>query len=120
MTKGLNSLHPKHLPASVSTFIGREKEIAKVKGLILENRLITLTGAGGSGKTRLALESVHKLLKEFNNNIWFIELASLTDSSLVQQKIASTLNNPVALYRMHLSISFPPIHPYLCSTIAST
>lgn len=81
-----------NLPTPVSTFIGREREITEVKQLILENRLVTLTGAGGSGKTRLALKVAHDLLEQFNNKVWFIEFASLTDPSLVPQKISSTLN----------------------------
>ena len=91
MNEKLNSGCSNNLPVPVSTFIGREKEIVTVKRLILENRLVTLTGAGGSGKTRLALQIAHDLLKSFNNNVWFAELASLTDPSLISQKIASTL-----------------------------
>jgi len=90
--KGLGSPNSKKLPTPLSTFIGREKEIKEVNRLILENRLVTLTGAGGSGKTRLALESVQILLEEFKNRVWFIELASLKDPSLILQKIAFTLN----------------------------
>ena len=81
-----------NLPTPVSTFIGREKEIATVKGLILENRLVTLTGAGGSGKTRLALKVSHELLEELENRVRFIELAPLGDPAFVTQEIASTLN----------------------------
>jgi non-specific serine/threonine protein kinase len=92
MTKGLNSPHSENLPVPISTFIGRKNEIVAVKQLILKNRLVTLTGAGGSGKTRLALKIAHELLEKFNNSVWFIELASLTDPSLISQKIASTLN----------------------------
>jgi len=92
MIEKLNSGRSNNLPVPVSTFIGREKEIVTVKRLILENRLVTLTGAGGSGKTRLALQIAHDLLKSFNNNVWFVELASLTDPFLVSQQIASTLD----------------------------
>ena len=86
-----DSLRSIHLPIPVSTFIGREQEIAVVRGLVRENRLITLTGAGGSGKTRLALKIAHEFLDEFKNNIRFVELASLKDPSRISQKIASIL-----------------------------
>ena len=91
MIEKLSSSRSNNLPTSVSTFIGREKEIVAFKRSILENRLVTLTGAGGSGKTRLALQIAHELLKNFNNNVWFVELASLIDPSPISQKIASTL-----------------------------
>ena len=58
----------------------------------MENWLVTLTGAGGSGKTRLALKVAHDFLGKFNYGIWFIELASLEDASLIPQEIASKLN----------------------------
>lgn len=87
----LNSRRPKNLPAPVSTFIGREGEISKIKQLIIENRLVTLTGAGGTGKTRLSVQVAQDLWGVFNDNIWFIELASLTDENLVPHKIMSTL-----------------------------
>jgi len=83
--------YPKNIPTYVSGFIGREKELVAVKQLIKENRLVTLTGAGGSGKTRLALKIAHDLWEKFKERVWFVELASLTDPSLVPQKIASTL-----------------------------
>ena len=92
MTEGLDSRRFGNLPTFLSTFIGREREITKVKQLILANRLVTLTGAGGSGKTRLALKVAHELMGDFNSSIWFIDLGSLTDSSLIPQKIVSTLN----------------------------
>jgi predicted ATPase len=79
MTKGLNSPSSENLPTPVSTFIGREKEIVTVKELVLESRLVTLTGAGGSGKTRLAIKIARELLEKFKNRVWFIELASLRD-----------------------------------------
>lgn len=92
MNEKTDSSPLENLPVPLSTFIGREKEIVTVKKLVLENRLVTLTGAGGSGKTRLALEVARNLLMEFKNRVWFIELASLRDPSLISQKITSTLN----------------------------
>ena len=81
-----------NLPAALGSFIGREREIAEVKQLLSSNRLVTLTGAGGSGKTRLALKVAQELSGEFENGVWLAELSSLSESALVPQTIASTLN----------------------------
>ena len=80
-----------NLPISLSSFIGRKYEIEKVKQLVLAHRLVTLTGAGGSGKTRLALRSGQELTGKFKHGVWFVDLASLRDASLVTNKIVSTL-----------------------------
>ena len=80
-----------NLPVPLSTFIGRKYEIRKVDQLVLAHRLVTLTGAGGSGKTRLALKSAHGLTGKFKHGIRFVDLASLGDAALIPDKIASTL-----------------------------
>jgi predicted ATPase/DNA-binding CsgD family transcriptional regulator len=85
------SSHSVNLPIPLSTFIGRKHEIDKVKQLVMTHRLVTLTGAGGSGKTRLALKSGQELERKFKHGVWFVDLASLRDASLVTDKIASTL-----------------------------
>jgi non-specific serine/threonine protein kinase len=86
---------PKHnLPAQLTSFIGREKEIETVKHLVATHRgsrLVTLTGAGGSGKTRLALEVAAKLCDIFPDGVWFIQLASLSNATLVPQTVMLTL-----------------------------
>src|SRR5215207_908331 len=81
-----------NLPAALGSFIGREREIAEVKQLLSSNRLVTLTGAGGSGKTRLALKVAQELSGKFEHGAWLAELSSLFESALVPQTIASTLN----------------------------
>ncbi|HXD09311.1 MAG TPA: NB-ARC domain-containing protein, partial [Anaerolineales bacterium] len=81
-----------NIPTPLSTFIGREPEIAEVKQLLSTHRLVTLTGAGGSGKTRLALKVAGESLGKFEHGIWFVELASIADPTFVLQTIASTLN----------------------------
>lgn len=81
-----------NLPTPLSTFIGREREIAEVKRLLVSHRLVTLTGPGGSGKTRLALEVANELWGEYEAGVWLAELASLSDDTLVTQTIASYLN----------------------------
>lgn len=81
-----------NLPSPLSNFIGRKHEIAQVKQLLASRRLVTLTGPGGSGKTRLALEVANELLGEYEDGLWMTELASLSDETLVPQTIAAHLN----------------------------
>src|SRR5829696_5142297 len=82
---------PNNLPLELSSFVGREKELAEVKRLLGETRLLTLTGSGGCGKTRLALAAATDLLEEFEEGVWLVELAPLADPSLVAQAVAATL-----------------------------
>jgi len=82
-----------NLPATITHFIGRKCEVAEVRQLLRENRLVTLTGAGGVGKTRLAQETISELLDTdlFADGIWYVELAALADSALVPQSVAAAL-----------------------------
>src|SRR5688572_25633235 len=80
-----------NLPVPLTSFIGREKEVEQIIRLLGKNRLVTLTGSGGVGKTRLAIESANKLLSKFKDGVWWIELAALTDEALVPQAVANTL-----------------------------
>ena len=79
-----------NLPAQITSFIGREKEIAAVKQALNQHRLVTLTGSGGTGKTRLSLEVAMSLLDQFLDGVWFIELAPLTNPDLISKAILST------------------------------
>lgn len=88
--KTLDTL-PNNLPIQLTSFVGREKEIEKIKRLLSHARLLTLTGAGGSGKTRLALQVAADMLEEFTNGVWFVELASLADAALIAQSVATNL-----------------------------
>ena len=81
-----------NLPTPLSSFVGRERERAEVRQLLSAHRLVTLTGAGGSGKTRLSLKIAEELVQELEDGIWFAELASIFDPALVPQAIASALN----------------------------
>ncbi|MBR9998276.1 MAG: adenylate/guanylate cyclase domain-containing protein [Cyclobacteriaceae bacterium] len=72
------NIPPNNLPETLTSFIGRKKEINQIKDLIRSSRLCTLTGAGGIGKTRLAVELAKSLFEEFTNGIWFIDLASVS------------------------------------------
>ena len=87
-----------NLPIALTSFIGREREITEIKNLLgRENgkaRLVTLTGGGGYGKTRLACEVGRRLIESYRDGIWLIELASISDPELVLPTIASTLGVP--------------------------
>ncbi|MBX7237582.1 MAG: tetratricopeptide repeat protein [Caldilineales bacterium] len=76
---------PNNLPTQLTSFIGRENEIAEVKQELESHRLVTLTGSGGVGKTRLSLQVAAELLDKFEHGVWFIELAPLTDPDLIPQ-----------------------------------
>jgi len=78
-----------NLPTQLTSFIGREKEMAEVKQAVNDHRLVTLTGSGGTGKTRLSLQVAAELLDQFPDGVWFVELASTTDPDLISQTILS-------------------------------
>ncbi len=80
-----------NLPAQLTSFVGREKEISAIKQLITANRLTTLTGPGGTGKTRLSLQVAADLLDSFSDGVWFVELAQLADPTLVTQTVITAL-----------------------------
>lgn len=86
------SNHPNNLPQQVTSFIGREKELAEVQERLAQTRLLTLTGAGGSGKSRLSLQAAADLLERFPDGVFLVELAPLADPDLVVQTTASVLN----------------------------
>ena len=91
----LNSLDnpalPNNLPQQVTSFIGREKEMAEIAALLGNTRLLTLTGSGGSGKTRLSLQVAADLLDGTGDGVWLVELAPLSDPALVPQAVAAVL-----------------------------
>jgi predicted ATPase/DNA-binding CsgD family transcriptional regulator len=82
---------PHNLPVELSSFVGREKELPKVRRLLEDTRLLTLTGSGGCGKSRLALAAASELVEKFEHGVWMVELASLAEPSLVPQAVAFTL-----------------------------
>lgn len=83
-----------NLPAQTTSFIGREQEISEIKKLLTTTRLLTLTGPGGAGKTRLSLQVAADMQDQFSDGIWFIELAPLSDPALVPQAVAQAMNFP--------------------------
>jgi predicted ATPase/class 3 adenylate cyclase len=90
----LSSLNeiPNNLPLQLTTFIGREKEINQIKKRLENNRLVTLTGSGGVGKTRLSIQVASELLAEYPNGVWLVELAPVTDPGFVTQAVCTVLD----------------------------
>ena len=86
--------HPHNLPRQLTSFVGREREIAAVKRLLSSTIMLTLTGAGGSGKTRFALQVAADVQGAFADGVWVVELAALSDTSLIPQTVASALGVP--------------------------
>lgn len=82
---------PNNLPQQVTSFIGREREVAALKTLLQSSRLVTLTGSGGSGKSRLSLQVAADLLDSFPDGAWLVELAPLADPALIPQTVAGAL-----------------------------
>ena len=82
---------PSNLPAQLSTFIGRGRELAEVRALVESCRLVTFTGAGGCGKTRLSLQLATGLLDGPRDGVWLVELAAVTDGDAVAPAISQAL-----------------------------
>ena len=80
-----------NLRPQTTSFIGRESEVAEVQAVMKAHRLVTLTGVGGVGKTRLAIEVASYLADEFPDGVWFFELAAVTDPAAVPDAVASVL-----------------------------
>ncbi|HKR97947.1 MAG TPA: BTAD domain-containing putative transcriptional regulator, partial [Candidatus Dormibacteraeota bacterium] len=89
-----NGSAPHNLPAHVSSFVGRERQLSELRQLLSRARVITLTGVGGVGKTRLALQLAASTLDRSRDGAWFVDLAPLTDATLVAAKLAGVLGVP--------------------------
>ncbi len=85
---------PHNLPVQLSTFVGRAGHIKEVADLVRQSRLVTLTGIGGVGKTRLSLQVAAELLGEFEHGAWFVELAGLGEAGLLADTVSSELSVP--------------------------
>jgi len=80
-----------NLPIPLTSFIGRTKEMARMKYILAQARLVTLTGPGGSGKTRLAIQVASDLVDSFRDGVWWVDFAPLIDEALVPQTIAKVV-----------------------------
>lgn len=89
LTHGM--LPPHNLPRTLTTFIGRERECAEVERLLAKTRLLTVLGAGGSGKTRLSLRVGDELLLEYPGGVWFVDLAPVADEALLPRAVGAAL-----------------------------
>ncbi|MGA7272883.1 MAG: adenylate/guanylate cyclase domain-containing protein, partial [Acidimicrobiia bacterium] len=83
-----------NLPLALTSFVGRDRELAEVEDLLARSRLVTLVGVGGSGKTRLAVQAAAAVAERFGHGVWMVDLARLSDSDLVAPTVATTLGVP--------------------------
>ena len=82
---------PNNIPTQLTSFIGREKEMLEATQMLQQSRLLTLTGSGGTGKTRLSLQEASSLLEQFKDGVWLIELAPISEPALVPNTVANVL-----------------------------
>src|SRR5262245_16518403 len=82
---------PNNLPAELTSFIGRRRELSEVKRLLTTTRLLTLTGTGGAGKTRLDVRAAAEMARSFRDGVWLVSLASIDDPGLVVQAVFGAL-----------------------------
>jgi predicted ATPase/class 3 adenylate cyclase len=88
----LRTISNTNLPRPASSFVGREREVSEIAALLRDGaRLLTLTGPGGTGKTRLAIEAATELVPDFRNGVFWVDLAPLRDPALVAETIGQTL-----------------------------
>jgi predicted ATPase len=90
----LKSLNATNLPVQPTPFVGRKQELSQVLALLSSHYLVTLTGAGGSGKTRLALQAAAEIVEEYPDGVWFVSLAAVRDPQLVEPTIAQAVGSP--------------------------
>jgi len=81
-------------PVQLTSFVGRQSELTQVREMLADNRLVTLTGAGGVGKTRLAVQVAAQLTREFSDGVWYVDLAPITDPDLVPITAARAFGLP--------------------------
>jgi predicted ATPase/class 3 adenylate cyclase len=94
----LKSLDQTNLPVEPAAFVGRERELAEVLALLDVHRIVTLTGPGGSGKTRLALQAAAESVGQYGDGVWFVSLAAIRDPQLIEPTIARVVGGPDDLH----------------------
>ena len=94
--RDVESVAASNLPAQFTSFVGRDAELTQVRELLAQNRVVTLTGAGGVGKTRLAVQVAAQLAGEFADGVWYVDLAPITDPELVPVTVARALGCPTS------------------------
>ena len=104
-------LLPNNLPAQLASFIGRDEELGEVRALVESSRLVTLTGAGGAGKTRLALQVAAELLDGSGDGVWLVELAPVADDDAVPRAIAQALGITAPPGRAALDVLLDAVAP---------
>lgn len=92
--RAANAVAAEHLPVHLTSFVGRRQEIEGIREALGENRLVTLTGAGGAGKTRLAVQVAAGLAAEYADGVWYVDLAPITDPDVVPRTVARALGLP--------------------------
>src|SRR4249920_1437203 len=85
------TLRTGNLPVELTSFVGRRQGLTDLKRAMASTRLLTLTGAGGIGKTKLALRAGRESVRQYPDGVWFVELASVQDPSLVTQTVFNAL-----------------------------
>ena len=90
----LTNVAVQRLPAALTSFVGRAAELTQIREILSGNRLVTLTGAGGAGKTRLAIQLAAQMAGEFADGVWYVDLAPITDPELVPVTVARALGLP--------------------------
>ena len=83
-----------NLPVQLTSFVGRGPQLTQLRAMLAENRLVTFTGAGGVGKTRLAIQVAAQMASEFDDGVWYVDLAPITDPDLVPVTVARALGLP--------------------------
>ncbi len=106
-----NPALPNNLPAQLSTFVGRDREVAEVRALVESSRLVTLTGAGGCGKSRLGLQVAAELLDGSGDGVWLAELAAVTNEEAVAAAISRALRLAVNPGRPALEALLDALEP---------
>jgi predicted ATPase/DNA-binding XRE family transcriptional regulator len=109
--RGFAAARHGNLPAPLSTFVGRDRELSQIRALVNSSRLVTLTGAGGAGKTRLGLQVAAELLDRSGDGVWLAELAAVTDQDAVAAAIASALRIPAQPDRPVLEVLADALGP---------